>query len=181
MVSQDFPCAFLGDENVIRVWDLGSGRCMNEFSGHTDPIYSLAFSQEGTLLLSGAADNTVRAWDVKRGTDVSTHPIIAQRKQLNGQSKGETTGDSDKMEIDYPAGGSNATNGKEKDKTQSQTKNGTTTETSKKRDAKGSWKASRITDSEQLLKTWKTKYTPVYQIKFSKRNLAVAVGAFSQS
>jgi transcription initiation factor TFIID subunit 5 len=34
-------------------------------TGHTSSIYSLAFSAESTLLVSGGADWTVRTWDVK--------------------------------------------------------------------------------------------------------------------
>jgi transcription initiation factor TFIID subunit 5 len=34
-------------------------------TGHTSSVYSLAFSAESTLLVSGGADWTVRCWDVK--------------------------------------------------------------------------------------------------------------------
>ena len=34
-------------------------------TGHTATVYSLAFSQESSLLVSGGADWTVRCWDVK--------------------------------------------------------------------------------------------------------------------
>lgn len=34
-------------------------------TGHTSSIYSLAFSAESSLLVSGGADWTVRCWDVK--------------------------------------------------------------------------------------------------------------------
>ncbi len=34
-------------------------------TGHTASIYSLAFSAESTMLVSGGADWTVRCWDVK--------------------------------------------------------------------------------------------------------------------
>ena len=34
-------------------------------TGHTASIYSLAFSQESSVLVSGSADWTIRCWDVK--------------------------------------------------------------------------------------------------------------------
>jgi transcription initiation factor TFIID subunit 5 len=34
-------------------------------TGHTSSIYSLAFSAESSLLVSGGADWSVRCWDVK--------------------------------------------------------------------------------------------------------------------
>jgi transcription initiation factor TFIID subunit 5 len=41
-------------------------------TGHTAPIYSLAFSAESTLLVSGSADWTVRCWDVKHAGGLPT-------------------------------------------------------------------------------------------------------------
>lgn len=34
-------------------------------TGHTASIYSLSFSEESNLLVTGGADWTVRCWDVK--------------------------------------------------------------------------------------------------------------------
>lgn len=34
-------------------------------TGHSSSVYSLAFSAESSLLVSGGADWTVRCWDVK--------------------------------------------------------------------------------------------------------------------
>ena len=41
-------------------------------TGHTASIYSLAFSQESALLVSGGADWTVRCWDVKSAGGLSS-------------------------------------------------------------------------------------------------------------
>jgi len=35
--------------------------------GHKSTVYSLDFSKEGSILVSGSADGTVRLWDVKKG------------------------------------------------------------------------------------------------------------------
>ncbi len=62
--------ATAGEDSVIILWDLGSGKRIKTMEGHgKTSIYSLAFSQEGSVLVSGAADNTVRLWDVKMGAD----------------------------------------------------------------------------------------------------------------
>jgi transcription initiation factor TFIID subunit 5 len=50
---------------MIRLWDLASGRTIKTMRGHTDTIYSLEFSKDGSLLASGGADDSVRLWDVK--------------------------------------------------------------------------------------------------------------------
>lgn len=55
----------LGEDLAINLWDLGSGRRIKKMTGHAASIYSLAFSEESSLLVSGGADWTVRCWDVK--------------------------------------------------------------------------------------------------------------------
>lgn len=55
----------LGEDLAINLWDIGSGKRIKKMTGHTASIYSLAFSAESSLLVSGGADWTVRCWDVK--------------------------------------------------------------------------------------------------------------------
>ena len=55
----------IGEDLAINLWDLGSGKRIKKMTGHTASIYSLAFSAESSLLVSGGADWTVRCWDVK--------------------------------------------------------------------------------------------------------------------
>ena len=54
-----------GEDLAINLWDLGSGKRIKKMSGHKASIYSLAFSAESSLLVSGSADWTMRCWDVK--------------------------------------------------------------------------------------------------------------------
>ena len=55
----------LGEDLSINLWDLGSGRRIKKMTGHTASVYSLAFSEESSMLVSGGADWTVRCWDVR--------------------------------------------------------------------------------------------------------------------
>lgn len=57
--------ACVGEDLAINLWDLGSGKRIKKMTGHLASIYSLAFSAESSLLVSGSADWTVRCWDVK--------------------------------------------------------------------------------------------------------------------
>lgn len=56
------------DAQAIRIFDLADGRLLKELKGHTWITQSLAFSPDGTRLVSADMDATVRLWDVAAGT-----------------------------------------------------------------------------------------------------------------
>jgi transcription initiation factor TFIID subunit 5 len=56
--------ASAGEDKSIMLWDLGSGKRIKKMTGHTGFIYSLNFSADNNVLVSGGADSTVRVWDV---------------------------------------------------------------------------------------------------------------------
>ena len=45
-------------------------RCGSELKGHTNVVFSVAFSSDGTLIVSGSADRSVRVWDVLIGVEL---------------------------------------------------------------------------------------------------------------
>jgi len=55
----------LEDKAAIRLWDFHSARVVGLLRGHTNVVNALAFSRDGSRLLSGGADATVRVWDVQ--------------------------------------------------------------------------------------------------------------------
>src|SRR5262249_56695377 len=52
----------LGD--LIRLWEVSSGRVRREFRGHQAQATCLAFSRDGRLLASGSGDTTLLGWKI---------------------------------------------------------------------------------------------------------------------
>ena len=58
----------LNQQRKNQIWDIAKKRIRNIFDGHQEEIYSLDFSLDGRLLVSGSGDKTARIWDMHDGT-----------------------------------------------------------------------------------------------------------------
>ena len=80
-----------GEDRRILLWDLSAGSIVKELRGHTDTVYSLAFSADGTLLASGALDSSVRIWDfgqaVKTSNNSSTSANVSSELMASFSTK----------------------------------------------------------------------------------------------
>ncbi len=56
----------------IKLWEVATGKELATLNGHTDLVWSLAFSPDGKTLASGSWDNTIKLWDVASGKERST-------------------------------------------------------------------------------------------------------------
>jgi WD40 repeat protein len=75
----------LREPRRIRLWDLFTGKEVAHFEGHTADVTSLAFSPDGSRLVSGLRDGTVLVWDV---TALPRLPALAVRvDELDGLCK----------------------------------------------------------------------------------------------
>ena len=58
--------------------DAVTGICMSVLSGHTGRVICLAFSSDGTFLVSGSLDGTIKLWDIQTGGIVKTYAHTGQ-------------------------------------------------------------------------------------------------------
>jgi WD40 repeat protein len=60
--------AVTGEDEFVRLFDLGSGRLLDEKAQHRDWVRSVAFAAGSGLLASGSGDRSVVVWTTKGGT-----------------------------------------------------------------------------------------------------------------
>ncbi|HEX4611855.1 MAG TPA: WD40 repeat domain-containing protein, partial [Urbifossiella sp.] len=63
----DGKLASAGGDRVVKLWDAAAKAVAKEFPGHDLPVLALAAGADGKLLVSAAADRTVRGWDPAGG------------------------------------------------------------------------------------------------------------------
>jgi len=57
----------------ITIWSLSSGAKIRSLRGHEGSISSIAFSQDGKLLVSGAKDSMVKLWNISSGQEIKSY------------------------------------------------------------------------------------------------------------
>jgi WD40 repeat protein len=68
-----------GDEE-IRLYEFASGKLVALFKGHRSTVFRLAFSPDGSMLISGSSDNTAIIWDTGIRSDArETEPKLLHR------------------------------------------------------------------------------------------------------
>ncbi|KAI1767925.1 transcription initiation factor TFIID subunit 5 [Hypoxylon sp. FL1150] len=137
--------------NII-LWDIEKGSRIKRCRGHgRGGIWSLSFSVESSVLVSGGHDNTVRVWDVDMPSDGNRHAhqqdgdstIVAAGGQADAKQAGQAT---------QPAGGAGGGTGKRKGK--------------------------EVMITPDQISAFPTKKTPVMKVQFTRMNLVLAGGCY---
>ena len=58
----------------VFLWGAETGDLLRTFHGHTEELYFMAFSPDGTRVLTGSEDWTAKLWDTQTGQEIHTFP-----------------------------------------------------------------------------------------------------------
>uniref|UniRef100_A0ACD5ZZP5 Uncharacterized protein n=1 Tax=Avena sativa TaxID=4498 RepID=A0ACD5ZZP5_AVESA len=144
-------------DKTVRLWDVQTGECIRMFIGHRSMVLSLAMSPDGRYMASGDEDGTIMMWDLSTGRCVS--PLAGHNSCV--------------WSLAFSCEGALLASG-------------SADCTVKLWDVASSTKALKMDDTKagstnrlRLLKALPTKSTPVYNLRFSRRNLLFATGTLS--
>jgi hypothetical protein len=59
----------VGVSDKISIWDASGDRLLLVLKGHTDTVRSIGFAPDGSWLVSGSDDNTIRIWNTATGEE----------------------------------------------------------------------------------------------------------------
>ena len=78
------------DDNMIKVWEVATGKQLRCLEGHTAQVWSVAYRPDGQQLASGSSDKTVRVWEMATGKQLlrlegHTAPVSSVAYRPDGQ------------------------------------------------------------------------------------------------
>ena len=60
------------EDYIINIWNVITGKLINTLVGHTDSVYSVAWSRKDKKIVSGSGDATVKIWNAVTGKLINT-------------------------------------------------------------------------------------------------------------
>jgi serine/threonine protein kinase len=72
-ITPDGRRALSGHQTTpVKLWDLGTGKCLYTLLGHKDSVEAVALTSDGRRALSGSRDKTLKLWDLETGQCLRT-------------------------------------------------------------------------------------------------------------
>lgn len=175
------------DTGVILIWDLAPGRLMKKMRGHgKGGIWSLSWSAESTVLVSGGADCTVRVWDVSgpakeasstatTGAGATSSSSAAAGATTSASAAGNKAGPA--LDLTTPTATSSAA-GAADAASKSATAGPSAPTASASTGAGGKRRGKDAVVTGDQISAFLTKHTPVYHVSFTRMNLVQAGGLY---
>jgi RNA polymerase sigma factor (sigma-70 family) len=73
------------EENMVRIWEVSTGKQVAEFGGHHSGVSSLAFAPDGKALASGGGDSQIFLWDVLGRRSRNQSPALLTSAELEAR------------------------------------------------------------------------------------------------
>lgn len=168
------------NDKTCRMWDVSTGDSVRLFLGHTAPILSTQASPDGRWLATGSEDGVICLWDIGTGKRI---------KQMRGHGKNAInslafskegnvliSGGADHSVRVWDVKHGTSEQGPEPEQAFTGRLNDITS--SVNQDIKDYGRRRTIIPTNDLVASFYTKKSPIFKVKFTRSNLALAGGAF---
>ncbi|KAI8073004.1 WD40-repeat-containing domain protein [Gongronella butleri] len=152
-------------DRTARMWDITTGKTVRVFTGHRGAIKALAVAPNGQWIATGGDDHLILLWDLATGKRIKTmtgHTSTIYSLQFSQDSTVLVSGGADDTVRVWDIDSDNdqpKVNGLNHDSRPDGEK--------------------KTVESHDLLGTFPTKHTPIYDIQFTNRNLCLVAGSFN--
>jgi transcription initiation factor TFIID subunit 5 len=168
------------DHGSILLWDLASGRRTKRMRGHgKGGIWSLSWTVESSLLISGGMDGTVRVWDVLRVT--GSGDVVGGKVVAEGGAGTKVDAQERVAAATATATAAMATE-KEKEGGKKDAGGGEGSAAAAAAGTAGvgggKKKGKEVVVSPEQISAFPTKKSPVYKVMVTRQNLVIAGGAY---
>lgn len=167
-------------DKTCRMWDINSGDSVRLFLGHTAPVLATAVTPDGRWLCSGSEDGIINVWDIGTGKRL---------KQMRGHGKNAVHSLTFNKEGNVLISGGadhtvrtwdlkKATNEPSLEPEEPFAGYIGDVTSSVNQDIKEYGRRRTIIPTNDLVASFYTKRTPVFNVKFTRNNIVLAGGAF---
>ncbi|QLQ79456.1 hypothetical protein HG537_0C01030 [Torulaspora globosa] len=167
-------------DKTCRMWDITTGESVRLFLGLSAPVISTRVSPDGRWLSTGSEDGVINVWDIGTGKRL---------KQMRGHGKNAIYSLSYNKEGNVLISGGADHSVRVWDLKKATTESGAEPEepfvgyagdvtASINQDIKEYGRRRTVIPTNDLVASFYTKKTPVFKVKFTRSNLALAGGAF---
>jgi U3 small nucleolar RNA-associated protein 13 len=63
-ISRGLQIASVDNNGIMKIWNIKDNDCVCTVDGHTDRVWALTSSDDGSFLLTGGNDSTLHIWKV---------------------------------------------------------------------------------------------------------------------
>jgi len=53
-----------GMDKFLKIWNMGTSKCVKTLLGHINTIWCVDFSDDGRLVASGGSDQVIKLWEL---------------------------------------------------------------------------------------------------------------------